>query len=342
MTASKCMEAQQRTTRHLVFALTTALDLLGIERPDEKAVAPASAEKLHVVVQTNSQRTRLMGTNPILWKGPIETESLAQGRLSCTGPATTWAMFSTRIPPEELVALGDSMMRRDPRIRRADTADFRNVIDSVRRYSQNDPCRVRALPGIRNMELALRLMCENTDSSQETRTRLALMRYGLDEPEVDHRLYIRRTGQTLFLDMAYPELDIVIEYDGRHHASQWLADSKRRQLLEDEGWLYVQVTSSDLGNEESERMLALRIASKIGQRIRRQVDIHQRLSFRQIADLRRLRRKPLHERHAAQYRQLICRLRQKAAFQYAARTSCRTRNQPTPPRADGKRLPKRG
>ena len=50
LTVSMCLEAQQRTTRPLVFALTTALDLLGIERPDEKTITLTNAEKLHVHV----------------------------------------------------------------------------------------------------------------------------------------------------------------------------------------------------------------------------------------------------------------------------------------------------
>ena len=149
------------------------------------------------------------------------------------------------------------------------------------------------------MELAARLMRENTDSSQETRTRLALMRYGLDEPRVNHRFYVRRTGKTLFFDMAYPELKIVIEYDGRHPAGQWLSDVKRREIIEDEGWIYIQVTASNLADEESERMLALRVASKIEQRIQRPVRLCRRLSVEQVADSRRPRKTPLHVRHAA-------------------------------------------
>lgn len=50
LTANMCLEAQQRTTRPLVFALTTALDLLGIERPDEKTITLTNAEKLYVQV----------------------------------------------------------------------------------------------------------------------------------------------------------------------------------------------------------------------------------------------------------------------------------------------------
>lgn len=50
LTANMCLEAQQRTTRPLVFALTTALDILGIERPDEKTITLTNTEKMHVHV----------------------------------------------------------------------------------------------------------------------------------------------------------------------------------------------------------------------------------------------------------------------------------------------------
>lgn len=50
LTANMCLEAQQRTTRPRVFALTTDLDLLGIERPDEKTITLTNAEKLYVHV----------------------------------------------------------------------------------------------------------------------------------------------------------------------------------------------------------------------------------------------------------------------------------------------------
>lgn len=298
-TISACLDAQKRTSRRLVFALSTALDLLGVEAPPPHRVRLSHAEELQIVVGDNGQRTRLRGTNAIVWKGVLETIPLMRGQLVCTSPATTWAMFALRIPLEELVVLGDAMMRRHSRERRANPADFLAMTASLRRQTEEDPGRIRTLRGIRNMELAARLMRENTDSSQETRTRLALMRYGLDEPRVNHRFYVRRTGKTLFFDMAYPELNIVIEYDGRHHAGQWLSDVKRREIIEDEGWIYIQVTASNLADEESERMLALRVASKIEQRIQRPVRLCRRLSVEQVADSRRLRKTPLHVRHAA-------------------------------------------
>ncbi len=54
LTANMCLEAQQRTTRPLVFALTTALDILGIERPDEKTITLTNTEKMHVHVTASN------------------------------------------------------------------------------------------------------------------------------------------------------------------------------------------------------------------------------------------------------------------------------------------------
>lgn len=61
--------------------------------------------------------------------------------------------------------------------------------------------------------------------------------------------------------------EIIIEYDGRHHASRWLADSKRREALEDEGWLYIQVTAENLRDEDSQRELAERVAQRVSLRL---------------------------------------------------------------------------
>lgn len=67
-------------------------------------------------------------------------------------------------------------------------------------------------------------------------------------------------GKIVVLDMAYPDIKVAIEYDGRHHAGQWLADSKRREALEDDGWAYIQVTAENLMNDFEERALAQRVA----------------------------------------------------------------------------------
>ena len=92
------------------------------------------------------------------------------------------------------------------------------------------------------MQHALQFMREGTDSSQESRCRIALIRNGLPCPKVNWKVRLNN-GKIALLDMAYPDIKVAIEYDGRHHAGQWLADSKRREALEDDGWAYIQVTA---------------------------------------------------------------------------------------------------
>ena len=119
-------------------------------------------------------------------------------------------------------------------------------------------------------------MREGTDSSQESRCRITLIRHGLPCPEVNYKVR-SSNGKIVFLDMAYPEIKVVIEYDGRHHAGQWLADSKRREALEDEGWIYIQVTAENLASEHEERLLAERVASRINQRLSKSIRLSQRM-----------------------------------------------------------------
>ena len=126
------------------------------------------------------------------------------------------------------------------------------------------------------MRQDLRLMREGTDSSQESRCRITLIRHGLPCPEVNYKVR-SSNGKIVFLDMAYPEIKVVIEYDGRHHAGQWLADSKRREALEDEGWIYIQVTAENLASEHEERLLAERVASRINQRLSKSIRLSQRM-----------------------------------------------------------------
>lgn len=98
------------------------------------------------------------------------------------------------------------------------------------------------------MQHALQFMREGTDSSQESRCRIALIRNGLPCPKVNWKVRLNN-GKIALLDMAYPDIKVAIEYDGRHHAGQWLADSKRREALEDDGWAYIQVTAENLMND---------------------------------------------------------------------------------------------
>ena len=184
------------------------------------------ADTLHAVIEkSNGVRTILQGICFVLWSGPQTHMPIHHGRLRCTDSVTAWAVHANRLEDEELVVLGDSMMRRDGHMKKATLEEFRIYVDSLSdlsNYSGSD--RLRAVRGVSKMRRALRLMRENTDSSQETRSRIVLLRYGLPCPEVNYAIRLKGYSHVFFADMAYPDLKIIIEYDGRHHASRWLAD----------------------------------------------------------------------------------------------------------------------
>jgi hypothetical protein len=65
---------------------------------------------------------------------------------------------------------------------------------------------------------------------------------GLPEPRVNHILRELNGDWAQRLDLCYPELKVIVEYDGRHHSevrANWLHDIKRREALEREGWRHV-------------------------------------------------------------------------------------------------------
>ncbi len=77
------------------------------------------------------------------------------------------------------------------------------------------------------------LSCVLAESPMETRIRLALHFGGLSPPVPQHPEGPYR------LDMAYPDLMVAVEYDGRHHldADQALRDLDRATYLGRRGWI---------------------------------------------------------------------------------------------------------
>lgn len=290
-----CDGIESHTRQRHPYALAAALELQSIEKP-RLPIDDRFTGLTHVAVHRTRDRSRIRGVRFAVWPAPWRTVTVDR-RFECIDPICTWAMYATRLPLEELIVLGDAMMRRDRRLKRVRRDEFAAFLDEMREWLDGDEARKRNFRGIGNCRRALRIMRENTDSSQETRTRIALMRYGLDCPAVNHTVKDAR-GSKVLLDMAYPELRLAIEYDGAHHASQWLGDAARRAALEEAGWAYVQVTELDLVDERAEERLARRVADKMAQIVGVPMPLTERRTIRQVCDGRTTRRRPLWERAA--------------------------------------------
>jgi very-short-patch-repair endonuclease len=82
----------------------------------------------------------------------------------------------------------------------------------------------------------------------ETRLRLLIVRAGLPRPEVQWPVQDTATRTAVWLDLAYPEHRIGIEYDGGVHTrpDTVLRDIGRHTALLDQGWRVYRYTKLDV------------------------------------------------------------------------------------------------
>ena len=82
----------------------------------------------------------------------------------------------------------------------------------------------------------LRLVDRRAESPMESRARMALVLGGLPPPALQYPVDVR--GRRYYLDLAYPDQRIAIEYDGAEHRSQERArrDLEREAALVAAGW----------------------------------------------------------------------------------------------------------
>jgi len=73
-----------------------------------------------------------------------------------------------------------------------------------------------------------------------------LLLHGLPRPVRQHPVVV--AGRTRYLDLAYPEARLALEYDGRrdHGPRQWGADAQREDELWSVGWLRLPAGRLDL------------------------------------------------------------------------------------------------
>lgn len=247
-TLQACAVVMQ-TRRHAspyIFSHTTALLLLAIELP---RLMKFPLERVHVCVTHQQNSFHCKGVTFHLWKHEFSPVSFG-GEIFCVPPVVAWAQVARYVTLEELVVLGDSMMRRDVHLKRATMHEFEDFLERTTYFS-----------GRRNCLKALTYMTENTDSSQESRLMLLLLQAGLPRPFSNYRVIDPETGQNFLLDFAYAAQKIDIEYNGHYHDSdsQIVADVKRQNRLLELGWTIFTVKAEHLhsGQQQTDFLSAL-------------------------------------------------------------------------------------
>jgi hypothetical protein len=122
---------------------------------------------------------------------------------------------------------------------------------------------VAARKAMRNIRVARRELAHVeplAQSVQETRTRLLLVDGGLPRPVAQHRVDFPE-GDSAYLDLAYPELKIGIEYDGEEwHKERRAEDERRRRRLERLGWTIIVLHAQDLFRTPDQTLADIRRA----------------------------------------------------------------------------------
>jgi hypothetical protein len=101
--------------------------------------------------------------------------------------------------------------------------------------------------GWRRAAAVFDLVDGRAQSAPESVIRVRLVRAGLPRPEPQHPVTVH--GHTLYPDLAWPEFQVALEYDGGHHADPTALDLDRRRLnlLVGAGWVVLHATRQHLG-----------------------------------------------------------------------------------------------
>jgi hypothetical protein len=130
----------------------------------------------------------------------------------------------------DLVVIGDHLVRR-----RLATPE------SLRELAARTPGAAG-----RRARAAAKLVRSGVDSPMETRLRLLLVLAGIPEPQVNLTLRDVDGEPVRRFDLSWPDVKVVVEYDGRHHVEReetWERDLDRREAMDDDGWRLLVVTA---------------------------------------------------------------------------------------------------
>ncbi|QNN54119.1 endonuclease domain-containing protein [Nocardioides mesophilus] len=147
--------------------------------------------------------------------------------LPVSAPAQVFVELSGLLTLVDLVAVGDDLVRRK-------LLTTEQLVDYCR------------LHGDAAARTAAGYVRRGVDSPMETRLRMLLVLSGLPEPKVNVKLFFEDGRLRYRFDLAWPELKIAVEYDGRQHRDdldQWDHDVTRDEWMDDANWLRVPVFS---------------------------------------------------------------------------------------------------
>jgi hypothetical protein len=236
---SRCAALDLRLQSSTGFSHLTAARLWGV--PLAEPFSPA--EPLHVTTVLPATRPRLRGVCG--HTAAVGTTFCSRTGLRVTDPATTWLALASVLSLDELVVAGDHFVLTS---RKPTPGERRPYVDLEALGEAVDRSRGRH---VRKAREAFALVRDGAESRQETRLRLAMLRRGLPEPDLNVDVFDARGRWLGRGDMVYPKWRVIVEYDGDQHrtdARQYDRDITRHDDFTAAGYRHVRVRRFGMGS----------------------------------------------------------------------------------------------
>ncbi len=230
----------------------TAAEMLALPRRQQKG----TPDMFHVIRPEGSahlNRPHVIVHRMKLYSDEVTTVD----GIPVTTPERTWLDMAEMLSVDELVAMGDSCVRvpraalEDRDMPLCSLADLQRMID-----------RHKGKRGLRRAKEAIKLIRVGSDSPQETLLRLAMVRGGLPEPELNVPIIGDDGLRHHEPDLSYRKYRIGIEYEGEQHGDegQIVRDITRSEKYEVLGWTEVRISKRHMLNDAKPAVVKVRSA----------------------------------------------------------------------------------
>lgn len=228
---------------HISSAVPDSLVVRGraalLRSPDHALLSHESAAQLWVpswprssdVHLSFSRSVKTMGDGIRAHRFRYRMEKWTRHGLAVTGPAMTFIHLAVRFDLVDLVCFGDRLVARD-------AISPEELVQAALAWDGH---------GRRAAIAAARLVRERSESVPETQSRLLMVLAGIPEPVCNHP-YVVGGHERFRLDLAWVDVKVALEYDGRWHdePEQRAKDEVRRAEMRAAGWIIIVIHAEDL------------------------------------------------------------------------------------------------
>jgi len=175
-------------------------------------------------------------------------------------PASVWAQLAPLLQVDELIELGDAIVHIPRRrgMERGSPSDALGTIEQLR-----DAAFAGRREGVARLRAALPSVRVGSASPGETRVRLAAVRAGLPEPDLDIDVFALDGSAIGYTELGYRARRLLFEYEGDHHRvdrRQWNRDIDKHAACEAAGWSVARLTSAHVYPDPAPAVARMRAA----------------------------------------------------------------------------------